>query len=89
MPSSRRDHRTLTLKPHQFAHIGIAKSFQITNLFPNFSALENVRIALQAHVSRYGLWRRRADLADLVEEAMGVCASSGSASEATRTFEPS
>lgn len=57
------------LKPHEFAHIGIAKSFQITNLFPNFTALENVRIALQAHVSRYGLWRRREDLKGLMGEA--------------------
>lgn len=57
------------LAPHEFAHIGIAKSFQITNLFPNFEALENVRIALQAHVSRYGLWRRREELKNLKEEA--------------------
>lgn len=57
------------LKPHEFAHVGIAKSFQITNLFPNFTALENVRIALQAHVSRYGLWRRRQDLPNLQAQA--------------------
>jgi branched-chain amino acid transport system ATP-binding protein len=56
-------------KPHEFAHAGIAKSFQITNLFPNFTAVENVRIALQAHVSRYGLWRRREDLPQLREQA--------------------
>ncbi|MFC5520761.1 ABC transporter ATP-binding protein [Polaromonas jejuensis] len=57
------------LRPHEFAHVGIAKSFQITNLFPNFTALENVRIGLQAHVSRYGLWRRRSALQGLDEEA--------------------
>jgi len=50
------------LKPHEFAHIGIAKSFQITNVFPNFTALENVRIALQAHVSRYNLWVKKSSL---------------------------
>lgn len=58
------------LRAHEFAHIGIAKSFQITNLFPNFTVLENVRIALQAHVSRYGLWKRRADLSGLSERGM-------------------
>ena len=58
------------LRTHEFAHIGIAKSFQITNLFPNFTALENVRIALQAHVSRYGLWSRRAALPGLTERGM-------------------
>ena len=57
------------MRPHEFAHTGIAKSFQITNLFPNFTALENVRIALQAHVSRYGLWRRRSALHGLSEKA--------------------
>ena len=60
------------MRPHEFAHTGIAKSFQITNLFPNFTALENVRIALQAHVSRYGLWRRRSALHGLSEQAATV-----------------
>jgi branched-chain amino acid transport system ATP-binding protein len=62
------------LAAHEFAHIGLAKSFQITNLFPNFTALENVRIALQAHVSRYGLWRRRLELPMLEEQAAGLLA---------------
>lgn len=70
--------------PHQFAHIGIAKSFQITNLFPNFTALENVRIGLQAHVSRYGLWRRRALLQGLTEEAMALLDTVGLADCAQR-----
>jgi branched-chain amino acid transport system ATP-binding protein len=65
------------LPTHQFAHVGIAKSFQITNLFPNFTALENVRIALQAHVSRYGLWRRRDGLEGLSQEAADLLESVG------------
>ena len=72
------------LKPHQFARIGIAKSFQITNLFPNFNALENVRIALQAHVSRYALWRRRSELAELGDEAMGLLTTVGLEERAKR-----
>lgn len=59
-------------RPHEFAHLGIAKSFQITNLFPNLGVLENVRIALQAHVSRYGLWRPRASLQGLADEAAAL-----------------
>lgn len=70
------------LAAHEFAHIGIAKSFQITNLFPNFSALENVRIALQAHVSRYGLWRRRLELPMLKEQATDLLALVGLADRA-------
>jgi branched-chain amino acid transport system ATP-binding protein len=49
-------------RQHEFAHAGVAKSFQITNVFPSFSALENVRFALQARAGRMGFWRRRADL---------------------------
>jgi branched-chain amino acid transport system ATP-binding protein len=71
-------------RAHEFAHIGIAKSFQITNLFPNFTALENVRIALQAHVSRYGLWRRRAALEGLSDEAAALLATVGLADRAQR-----
>lgn len=33
---------------HRSAHVGIGRSFQITNLFPNLTALENVRLACQA-----------------------------------------
>ena len=57
------------LPQHRFAHIGISKSFQITNVFPQLSALENVRVALQALVSRFDVWRRRAGMTGLVEEA--------------------
>jgi branched-chain amino acid transport system ATP-binding protein len=49
-------------KPHLFPRIGISKSFQITNIFPSFTVLENVRIALQAHVSRFNFWSRRNNL---------------------------
>jgi branched-chain amino acid transport system ATP-binding protein len=72
------------VRPHDFAHIGIAKSFQITNLFPNFTALENVRIALQAHVSRYGLWRRRAALEGLSDQATTLLETVGLADRSTR-----
>jgi branched-chain amino acid transport system ATP-binding protein len=33
---------------HRRAHIGIGRSFQITNVFPMLSVLENVRLAAQA-----------------------------------------
>ena len=33
---------------HQTAHVGIGRSFQITNIFPNLTVLENVRLACQA-----------------------------------------
>jgi branched-chain amino acid transport system ATP-binding protein len=54
---------------HRFAHMGIAKSFQITNVFPQLSTRENIRIGLQALVSRYDMWRPRARLTELTEQA--------------------
>ena len=49
--------------------MGIAKSFQITNVFPLLTTSENVRVGLQAFVSRYDIWRPRAQLPGLVEQA--------------------
>lgn len=50
------------LRQHQFPRAGVSKSFQITNIFPAFPVLENVRIALQAKVARLNFWRNRASL---------------------------
>ena len=58
-----------TLPQHEFAHLGIAKSFQITNVFPNLTTRENVRIGLQALVSRYDMFRSRSRLEGLTERA--------------------
>jgi branched-chain amino acid transport system ATP-binding protein len=33
---------------HKTAHLGIGRSFQITNIFPNLTVLENIRLAAQA-----------------------------------------
>ena len=41
--------RDITRWPaHKMAHIGIGRSFQITNIFPNLTVLENIRLAAQA-----------------------------------------
>jgi branched-chain amino acid transport system ATP-binding protein len=40
------------LPPQTLARLGIARSFQISNLFFGLTALENVRLAAQAHVPR-------------------------------------
>jgi branched-chain amino acid transport system ATP-binding protein len=34
--------------PHRMAHIGIGRSYQITNIFPTLTVFENVRLAAQA-----------------------------------------
>jgi len=57
------------IAPHEFARIGIAKSFQITNVFKQLSAFENVRVALQVRVSRFQILRERSAYAELIERA--------------------
>jgi len=62
--------RDITGTPqHVFPHLGIAKSFQITNLFPQLTALENVRLAAQAMKSRFDIWTKRETLSELKEKA--------------------
>ena len=36
------------LPPHRITHLGIGRSFQITNIFPNLTVLENIRLSAQA-----------------------------------------
>jgi branched-chain amino acid transport system ATP-binding protein len=43
-----RDRDVTALEPYQRARLGIARSFQITNIFGRLSVAENVRLAVQA-----------------------------------------
>jgi len=50
------------LPPEAVNRLGLAKTFQITNLFPEISVLDNVRVAAQSRAPESGrlasLWRR-------------------------------
>ena len=61
------DGRELTgLPPHRIVAAGLARSFQITNLFPALTVLENVRLAVQAgDPSHFGGWARAGDIASV------------------------
>lgn len=62
--------RDLTGTPqHRFVHLGIARSYQITNIFPLLTVHENVRVAAQALNSRYNIWTNRDRLKNLDERA--------------------
>src|SRR5271167_4919995 len=43
------------LSPDRISHKGIARSYQITNILPNATALENVRIAAQSRRHSWSL----------------------------------
>jgi branched-chain amino acid transport system ATP-binding protein len=44
------------LSPWQICRLGIGRSYQITNIFPQLSIHENVRIAVQAKSMVYNFW---------------------------------
>lgn len=61
------------LKPHEVSRNGIARSFQISSVFPHLSATENVVIALQQSRSdNFHFWRSDAVLEELREKAEGL-----------------
>lgn len=60
------------LPQHRFVHAGISKSFQITNIFPQLSTHENVRIAAQATVAGKNFWSRRAKLVETDDTARSL-----------------
>lgn len=65
------------LAPHDFARAGIAKSFQITNVFKQLSAHENVRVALQMRATRFQILRPRQNYVELIERADALLARVG------------
>jgi branched-chain amino acid transport system ATP-binding protein len=54
----------LTHKPvHRMIHYGIGRSFQITNIFPNLTVFENIRLASQAmEKANYKFWMETSSL---------------------------
>lgn len=53
------------------SHLGLARSFQITSLFQNFTVLENITLAVQAHHGHsFRFWRPASKTALLVEPAL-------------------
>lgn len=61
------------LPVHRTAHLGIGRSFQITNIFPNLTVLENVRLAAQAMGrSNYRFWQPSHAFTDYLQRAWEV-----------------
>jgi branched-chain amino acid transport system ATP-binding protein len=57
-------------KPYEINRQGLARSFQITNIFPRLSVFENLRCAVLWSLGhRYAFWKRLNGLADAQERA--------------------
>jgi len=57
------------LPPDRIYQRGIARSYQITNILPNVTALENVRIAAQSRRHAWNMLRHHGAFRDLLDEA--------------------
>jgi branched-chain amino acid transport system ATP-binding protein len=60
------------LPPHVISRRGIARSYQITNILPGATVLENVRIAVQSRRQTWSVWRHHRDFADVLQRARRV-----------------
>ncbi len=59
------------LRPAQVARRGLARSFQMSAVFPNLTVLENVRVALQRRLgTSFHFWRSQRTL-DVLDEKAG------------------
>jgi branched-chain amino acid transport system ATP-binding protein len=72
-----------SLPPYRRSLIGIARSFQISSLFSDFTALDNVALALQAHSGHsFRFWRKARSDERLRKPALAALARVGLADRA-------
>jgi branched-chain amino acid transport system ATP-binding protein len=60
------------LPPHEISRKSIARSYQITNILPGATVLENVRIAAQSRRQSWNLLRHHRSFGDLITRARAV-----------------
>ena len=65
------------LSPDRISQKGIARSYQITNILPNASTLENVRIAAQSRRHAWNMVKHHNGFRDLIARAESVLESVG------------
>ena len=65
------------LSPDRISHKGIARSYQITNILPNATAFENVRIAAQSRRHSWSLLAHYRSYRDVTEKAEAALAAVG------------
>ena len=70
------------LPPHKISQKAMARSYQITNILPGATVLENVRIAVQSRHHSWSLLKHHRSYEDVVERARAVLASVGLADKA-------
>ena len=70
------------LSQHEVCRLGIAKSYQITDIFPHLTVLENVRVAAQGYARSFNFWSRADRLTDVRDRALAILETIGLAAKA-------
>jgi branched-chain amino acid transport system ATP-binding protein len=70
------------LPPNRISQQGIARSYQITNILPNATTIENARIAAQSRRHAWSMLKHHADFHDLMDKAAAVLEAVGLAAKA-------
>ncbi len=70
------------LPSNRISQKGIARSYQITNILPNATTLENVRIAAQSRRHGWSMLTHHSDFRDLIEKAEAVLEAVGLSTKA-------
>jgi branched-chain amino acid transport system ATP-binding protein len=68
--------------PDVISQKGIARSYQITNILPNATTLENVRIAAQSRRHGWSMFKHYTAFQDIIDKALAVLQSVGLAAKA-------
>src|SRR5256884_1236156 len=65
------------LPQHVVSRLGIAKSYQITNVFPRLTFLQNLRVTAHGHTRSFSFWSRADRLAAALDRAGALPATVG------------
>jgi len=60
-------------KPYEISHLGISRSYQVTNIFPALSIKENVRLSVQSRTkNNFSLFKKASSLNEVEEKTLAV-----------------
>ena len=72
------------LSPRQITHLGVARSFQIPQLYPALTVMENMLVAMACHENKLSMWRPSSNKEHLARGADLACRST--ARDASKSF---
>jgi branched-chain amino acid transport system ATP-binding protein len=60
------------LPQYAVSHRGMSVAYQLTNIFPKLTTLENIRVAMQSRKTTYNFWSRKEALPGLREKSESI-----------------